>query len=105
MLWKLEIPGYSEEVPTLCTGKLFHTLEEHPQSTEGGREQKPQSVAVTAHRPQPVLKKKSQLEVLGRESRCLCPCDKFHKMMKGSLIAGGWGVVFDTCCQMDRAAY
>lgn len=62
MLWKLEIPGDSEEVPTLCTGKLFHTLEEHPQSTEGGREQKPQSVAVTAHHPQPVLKKKSQLE-------------------------------------------
>ena len=54
------------------------------------------TVTVTAHPPQLVPKRKRQLEVLGRERRCLCPHDKFHKMLKGSLIVewggGGGGI-------------
>lgn len=67
MLWKLEIPSGSEEVPTLCTGELFHTSEEHPWGTGGGGQQEPSSAAVTAHASQFVPKRKRQLEVLGRK--------------------------------------
>lgn len=91
MLWILEIPGSSEELPTLCTGKLFYTSEKHPWGTGGSREQKPSLVAVTAHSPQLVSKKKRQFEVLGRESRCLCPHENFNEMLKGSLMVVGWG--------------
>jgi len=101
MLWKLEIPGGSEKVPTLCIGKLFHTSQKHPWATGGGKKQNPQSVTVTAHPSQLVPKRKRQLEVSGRERRCMCPHEKFCKMLKGSLIAG---VVCTVCGHLSAAA-